>query len=136
LIVDTSALIAVARGEIGWKRLSDALSADIGLIPTPVLVEFERVSALKANQRNEQAWNVVEWALRQSIEVAPLDEVSARRAVEANARYGSGSGHSAKLNMLDLMVYGIAKSLNLPILCTGNDFSATDARIHPASRVG
>ncbi len=37
--------------------------------------------------------------------------------------------------MLDLMVYAIAKTPDLPILCTGTDFSATDARIHPASRV-
>jgi ribonuclease VapC len=37
--------------------------------------------------------------------------------------------------MLDLMVYGMAKTMSLPILCTGKDFSVTDAAVHPASRI-
>lgn len=36
--------------------------------------------------------------------------------------------------MLDVMVYCLARRLGRPILCTGRDFAATDAAIHPASR--
>jgi ribonuclease VapC len=135
VIVDTSALIAILRNEVGYEQLRDALTATVGVIPAPVLVEFERVTALAGNARNATAWIVVEEALHQGLSVAAFDGVSARAAVEANARFGSGCGHEAKLNMLDLMVYGMAKSLDMPILCTGRDFAATDAAIHPASRI-
>ena len=37
--------------------------------------------------------------------------------------------------MLDLMVYGMAKWMALPILCTGKDYSANDIGIHPVSRL-
>jgi ribonuclease VapC len=40
------------------------------------------------------------------------------------------------LNLLDLMVYAVAKERGMPLLCTGNDFATTDLAIHPASRVG
>ena len=60
----------------------------------------------------------------------------ARLSVEANIRYGSGNGKGGKLNLLDLMVYAAAKALDMPILCTGYDFMSTDAKIHPASRIG
>ena len=39
------------------------------------------------------------------------------------------------LNLLDLMVYAVAKERGEPPLCTGNDFATTDLVMHPASRL-
>ncbi|MFM2099239.1 MAG: hypothetical protein RLZZ366_778 [Pseudomonadota bacterium] len=64
----------------------------------------------------------------------PFDLIMARAAAKANVRYGTGNGRGGALNMLDLMVYAVARLKGLPILCTGKDFLQTDAKIHPASR--
>ena len=45
-----------------------------------------------------------------------------------------GNSKGGKLNLLDLMVYAVAKRTGRPILCTGRDFASADADIHPASR--
>jgi ribonuclease VapC len=136
LIVDTSALIAVLKLEVGHEALTEALLGGSGIIPAPVIVEFERVASLPGNMSNPDGVRLFDVCLRAGLTFVPLDVASAQAAAAANAMYGSGSGHRAKLNMLDLMVYGMAKTLDLAILCTGRDFRETDAKVHPASRVG
>ena len=70
------------------------------------------------------------------LDLFPFTIDHARAAATANFRFGTGNGTGGSLNLLDLMVYGCAKILERPILCTGRDFAATDAAIHPASRIG
>ena len=65
-----------------------------------------------------------------------LDEPMARAAADANASFGAGNSCGSPLNLLDLMVYGVAKVSGPPILCTGKDLARTDIALHPASRVG
>jgi len=136
LIIDTSALIAVLRGEAGADRISRSLTDERGFLPTPVLVEFHRVAALTGNAINLMARDFLNDLIAHGHSVEPLDAASAFLAIEANATYGSGNGRGGALNMLDLMVYGLAKARNANILCTGKDFASTDAKIHPASRIG
>ncbi|MCA3254166.1 MAG: type II toxin-antitoxin system VapC family toxin [Alphaproteobacteria bacterium] len=136
MIVDTSALMAVARGEPGHEPMLAALLREPGVIPSPVLVEFHRVAARFGNRLDADDEGLIEDLLAGPIRVEPLSEVAARAAVAANPRFGSGNGHGGKLNLLDLMVYGAAVTSGRPILCTGRDFAATDAEIHPASRLG
>lgn len=52
-------------------------------------------------------------------------------ALKAFARYGKGQGHPAQLNMGDCFAYAVAKTHNVPLLFTGNDFPHTD--ITPAA---
>lgn len=134
MIVDTSALVAVTYREPEYEAIREALLAEPGWIPAPVLVEFHRVTSLADNMPNHEAAAVIATALASMIEIAPFDSVIAEAAVAANSSYGSGNGRGGKLNMLDLMVYGAAKTTGRPILCTGKDFASTDAAIHPASR--
>ena len=47
-------------------------------------------------------------------------------AITAAATYGKAVGHKAALNMGDCFAYACAKSINLPLLYKGNDFSHTD----------
>ncbi len=59
----------------------------------------------------------------------------AHLAEAANEAHGTGNHRGGTLNLLDLMVYGMAKRTGRPILCTGRDFAATGIAIHPASRI-
>jgi ribonuclease VapC len=136
MIVDTSALVAVVRRERGFEAIRVALLSEAGIIPTPVLVELHRVMAGPGNVPDPQIERFVDVLVRGKIAIEPLSVDAARAAVDANARYGTGNGRGGPLNMLDLMVYGAAATSGRPILCTGRDFAATDAAIHPASRVG
>ena len=58
-------------------------------------------------------------------EVRPLDLDLAIVCVEAFDKFGKGR-HPASLNFGDCMVYALAKSEKMPVLCTGDDFSKTD----------
>lgn len=134
MIVDTSALIAIAKLEDGHEPLLAALMDQPGLLPTPACVEFHRVVSKSRVIATADAK-----ALMDDLLAGPLDLLSftadhADAAATANVRYGTGNGRGGSLNLLDLMVYGCAKVLERPILCTGRDFATTDAAIHPASR--
>jgi len=135
VLVDTSALIAVVRREVGYEVLREALILEPALVPTPVLVEFARVTALAGNRASEQADAVVQRLLDREMRVEVFTADDARIAAKANAAWGTGNGRGGPLNMLDLMVYAVAMRTGRPILCTGRDFAATDAAIHPASRL-
>lgn len=126
----------MAYGEPDFERLRAVFNETDGLIPAVVIVEFHRVTALAGNLRDPDAVIVIEALLAAGSSIVDFDAATAEVAVWANPRFGSGSGHRAKLNMLDLMVYAVAAVARIPILCTGNDFAATDALIHPASRIG
>ncbi len=126
----------MAYGEPGWETLRAVFDNLDGLIPAVVIVEFYRVTARAANQPDPDAAILIDSLVANGSEVVAFDTTAAEVAVAANPRFGSGSGHKAKLNLLDLMVYGVAKVTGLPILCTVNDFASTDAAIHPASRIG
>ena len=49
------------------------------------------------------------------------DHIAASVALE----YGKGSGHPARLNFGDCLVYGVAIDRRLPLLFAGHDFSRT-----------
>ncbi len=134
MIVDTSALVAITLGERHAEELFGALKEGRGFIPAPVVVEFHRVTSDSGNTLNRLVVELIDELKAQGFTVQPFDETAASFASVANAKYGSGNGKGGKLNMLDLMVYGTAKALDLPILCTGRDFAATDAPLHRASR--
>ena len=113
-----------------------ANEARTALIPTPVLFEYHRVTSLKANVPNPVALELQAKLLSLGVRLLPFDAAMAMQAADMNARYGSGNERGGLLNLLDLMVIAAAKAFDLPILCTGKDFASTDARIHPASRIG
>lgn len=133
MIVDTSALIAILANEEGADALSEAVESGGGFLPSPAQVEFTRVAAGVRFGRSAEAAELLVWLQRFGIVTLPFTAEQARVASEANARYGKGMG--GPLNLLDLMVYAVAKDRGAPILFTGRDFSATDALVHPASRL-
>jgi ribonuclease VapC len=61
-----------------------------------------------------------------SIMIAPFDEIQARAAADAFGRYGKGIDARARLNLADCAAYALAKSLGVPLLFKGDDFTHTD----------
>jgi ribonuclease VapC len=60
--------------------------------------------------------------------VEPFDESLAGAAFDAFRKYGKGQSNPVQLNIVDCVVYALARSRNLPLLFKGRDFSHTDIR--------
>ncbi len=134
LIVDTSALVAILTQEPGWENLRAALIDEPARLPAPAKVEFLRVAASERLGLGGHAQDLLgEWEAM-GLEVVPFTEIHASLAAQANAHHGAGLRTGGKLNLLDLMVYAVAKERGEPLLCTGKDFAATDLELHAACR--
>ena len=136
MIVDTSALVAILLREPGAEALLDAIAQAGGLLPSPARVEYLRVASGSRVGLGPEAAMLLDHLERLGLDIVPFTTEHARIASDANLRYGKGIGSGGVLNLLDLMVYAVAKERGQPLLCTGNDFATTDLVIHPASRVG
>lgn len=127
MIIDTSAVIALALGEPSQDALLGAMSTAKSLrMSAATWVELgvvaDRRLSPAARAALEQLLNEL------GIELVDLTASQARLAREAHQRYGPGSGSKAKLNLRDCFSYALAKHLDEPLLFTGEDFSHTDVR--------
>ena len=139
MFVDSSVLVAIFNQEedgIEWERRIASLTS---LAVSP-MVKFEaalaisREAALRAENKGKTRAELLLdaraflgdylHALGAS-EIAITTEIG-DAALEAAATYGKLVGHKAALNLGDCFSYACAKSLNLPLLYKGNDFSHTD----------
>jgi ribonuclease VapC len=134
VIVDTSALVAVLLGEAGWEALREALTVEPGWLPAPALAEFTLVSYGKSAALGRLGDMLLAELRSGLLDVVAFDAHHAAHIGAARARYGKGNGLGGQLNLLDLMVYAVAKERGEPLLFTGQDFSSTDIIVHPASR--
>ena len=62
------------------------------------------------------------------IDIVPVDADLASRAVSGWRRYGKGR-HPAGLNFGDCFTYALAERTGHSVLCTGDDFAATDVAV-------
>ncbi len=136
MIVDSSALVAAFRNEHESGPILKALFDESGTIPAPVVLEFMRVATQRGSTPAGPARAFLDELLAGRLSVVPFTAEDADLAIAANQAYGAGNGSGGRLNLLDLMVYAVARRAGRPILFTGSDFAATDALIHPASRLG
>jgi ribonuclease VapC len=127
IAVDTSAIVAMIIGEPDEPRLRDRLAATNGaLMSTANLLELQLVMA---GRLASKTWPDVEALLRRYRIVAhPFDERQLEVARDAVVKYGKGH-HKAGLNFGDCFAYALAKVEDVPLLCTGKDFAATDIAI-------
>ncbi|MCQ8242176.1 type II toxin-antitoxin system VapC family toxin [Rhizosaccharibacter radicis] len=135
MIIDTSALVAVLRREEAYDPIFDALVREDSLIPAPVLLEFDRVAVGANNVSDTRAEALVATLLGARASVLAFGAEAARLAVMATEAHGRGNGRGGLLTILDLMVFGCARAEGRPILCTGRDFAAAGAELHPAGRL-
>jgi ribonuclease VapC len=125
IIVDTSALFAIAANESERDEFIEILDSEKGLISAVTYVES--VMVLTGRSKRLASARVDDLMRASGLEIVPVDECLANAAVNAFDRYGKGR-HPARLNLSDCFAYGLAKSRNLPLLFKGDDFSKTDIR--------
>ena len=138
MFIDSSAVVAVLGREPEQGALEARIGAAASTYVSPIVI-FESAAALarmKSKRRPHEPLpqSLVEQA-RQAVaafiddghveSVAITPEIGAI-AIDAFAKYGKGVGHPAKLNLADCFSYACAKTLGVPLLYKGDDFSKTD----------
>jgi len=128
MIIDTSAIVAVLRGEQGARTYAAMIeAAPIARISAATYVELGVV--VDALRDPGLSGSVDPFLASMVIVVEPLTASQARIARAAYQRFGKGSGHPSRLNMGDCFSYALARELNEPLLFTGDDFRLTDIEI-------
>lgn len=125
MIVDSSALCAIAFRETGFEAFETALAHARGSsIGAPTAAEAAIVIAARLGGSGGEA---VLGALlgRFEIVVVPFAAHHWRLAASAYVRYGRGR-HKAALNYGDCLSYALATETGLPLLFKGDDFARTD----------
>jgi len=128
MIVDTSALVAILRGEENSRAFVQAINN------SDETVRLSAASYLEAAMMlDSDADPVISRRLDEFINESRIviEAVSPRQALLARAAwrdYGRGSGSPARLNFGDCLAYALAREFSEAILYKGNDFSQTDLR--------
>ena len=127
LVVDTSAAVAVILGEPGREELAVHLEdARTRMMPAAIRVELGIVIESRLWPAGQ---DVIDRFLRDAkIDIVPVDADLAARAMSGWRRYGKGR-HPAGLNFGDCFTYALAERTGHPVLCTGDDFAATDIAV-------
>ncbi len=131
LVVDTSAAVAVITGEPGSEELAVHLeNAVVRLMSAAIRVELGIVIEARLWPSGH---DIVDRFVRDAkIDIVPVDADLAGRAISGWRRYGKAR-HPAALNFGDCFTYALAERTGHPVLCTGDDFAATDvAVVRPA----
>lgn len=127
MIVDSSALVAIVRGEDAAEELLAAiLSADACRISAATYVEASVVIDARRSPTATRRFD--ELMATTPIEVVELTAAQATIAREAYRDFGRGSGHRANLNFGDCFSYALAIDRREPLLYVGDDFVHTDVR--------
>jgi ribonuclease VapC len=129
MVIDTSALVAIALGESSRQRLLDALESE-GSRSISSISLLEAGIVLRARLGPTALPLLYKLVDELVNEVVPFDVIQARLAISAFERFGKGMGHAAQLTFGDCAVYALAGMRGEPVLATGNDFSATDLTVY------
>lgn len=123
LVIDTSAIIAVLKGEREADRCIDAMAVEGDLlISAGSLAELLIVAATRG-VTDELRDLLAELAL----DVVPVTAIEACLVGDASDRWGRGFS-PAGLNYGDCFADVLAKQRDCPLLFVGDDFSRTDIR--------
>jgi ribonuclease VapC len=127
LVVDTSAVVAIILGEPRSEELSAHLENAIArLMSAAIRVELGIVIEARFWPAGQ---DIVDRFLRDAnIDIVPVDADLAARAMSGWRRYGKGR-HPSGLNFGDCFTYALAERTGYPVLCTGDDFAATDIAV-------
>jgi ribonuclease VapC len=125
MILDTSAVIAILRGEPEAQRFSELVERD----PAPKMsaASYVEAGAVMDAPRDAVLSRLLDQFLSiAQVDVRPVTLEQARLAREAYRDFGRESGHPARLNFGDCFAYALAKDIGEPLLFKGADFSETD----------
>src|SRR5579871_4025956 len=122
MVLDTSAILAVLLAEAGSERLLEHISeSPIVVVGAPTVVEAAIVLSAKLGR---DARPLISGFLREA-EAVPFSREHYEIALDAFLRFGKGR-HPAALNFGDCLTYAVVRVAQIPLLCTGNDFTRTD----------
>ena len=127
MIVDSSAFVAVIKGESDGYRLSQIMDeTDSVCISAASYLEASIViDGLRSPAQSARLDDLIE---EMEMVIEPVTVEQARLARQAYRDYGKGSGHPANLNFGDCFSYALARVKREPILFKGDDFGHTDLR--------
>ena len=129
MIVDTSAIIAIALLEPEARRLTEAITmAGYVRMGAPNFLQAALVIDNRAKPYVRARFD--QYLHDADIDVVPFTAEMAVIACDAHRTYGGGR-HPAQLNLGDCFAYALARSLRQPLLFKGNDFSQTDIEAAP-----
>lgn len=131
IVVDSSAVVAIFRQEDDAEDYARRIATDddpvmsaANLVETSIVLRgLKEIAPGKAERWLD---DFIEMA---GIRIEPVTPDQANAARSAHLQFGKGTGHSAALNYGDCFAYALAKAIEAPILCKGNDFRLTDIRI-------
>jgi ribonuclease VapC len=125
MIIDSSALLAILRGEPDALRHAQSIAnvtsrriSAANFLETAIVIDGSRDPV--ASRRFDELIQIA------GIVVESVTEKHARIAREAYRDFGKGSGHPAQLNFGDCFAYALAKTTGEPLLFKGSDFIHTD----------
>ena len=128
MVIDTSAIVAILQNEPEQDAFIEAIeSADIRLVSAASFLEASIVILTRYGM--DGILDLDLFMAKAGIEISSVDSDQANIARRAFRDFGRGR-HPAELNFGDCFSYALAKSLDLPLLFKGNDFSKTDIRQH------
>ena len=132
IVLDSSILVGIIKGERDTDPLLDLLAGEACAIGAPTLVETRAWCAMNLSSRTSR-W-LEAFVDSNNASVLPFGRDMADEASRAFAKFGRGrSGHPAKLNFGDCMAYAASAVMRAPLLFKGDDFGLTDVMQHPAS---
>lgn len=123
LVVDASALVAIARKEPEELAMVRAIASGEAWASSVNIMEAGLVLVLREGRFTAEQYRV--WLA--GLFVSEFTAVDAHNALAAYLAWGKGI-HRAGLNMGDCFAYALAKQLDAPLLYKGDDFPLTDVR--------
>ena len=122
MIVDSSIIVAILRGEPEAEQFGAAIAADAepaisagNYLEASIVIDKDRDAILSAQL--DALLNELE------IEIAPVTATQAKLARQAYRDFGKNSGHPAKLNYGDCFAYALAMERGEALLYKGDDFA-------------
>jgi ribonuclease VapC len=131
IVVDSSAVVAIFRQEHDAEDYARRIATDddpvmsaANLVETSIVLRgLKEIAPEKAERWLD---DFIEAA---GIRIEPVTSDQASAARSAHLQFGKGTGHRAALNYGDCFAYALAKAMEAPLLCKGNDFRSTDIDI-------
>ena len=126
MIVDTSVLIAILKGEPEADQFATALANTKSSLALSAASYLEAGIVVDRNGNAALSARLDDLLKTFAIKITPVTESQAKLARAAYRRFGKGGGHPAGLNFGDCFSYALAMESGAPLLFKGADFAATD----------
>ena len=131
LVLDSSVLVAIIKGEAEAHGLLRLMAAEECAIGAPTLVETRAWCAVNLTTGSSDWFE--DFIDAGPGTVVPFSRKMADVASRVFRSFGRAMGHPARLNFGDCMAYAVSAVMRAPLLYKGGDFGLTDVLAHPAS---